>query len=133
MMTLPAFDSGRRSAAKAAAQGRIELRYLDRAGTFRTDELPVHLGRAREAEFVVADPRVSRLHARIDWRNNAFVLVDLSSYGTCVRFNGVPTGVKLRRDDCVLHDGGEIALGPEFGDFSIPTVQFSLALGLGRR
>ena len=72
---------------------------------------------------------MSRLHARIDWRNNAFVLVDLSSYGTCVRFSGAPTELKLRRDDCVLHDGGEIALGPEFGDFSIPTVQFSLALG----
>ena len=129
MMTLPAFDPGRRSAAKPAAKGSLELRYLDQAGTFRTDQLPVHLGRAREAEFVVNDPRVSRLHARIDWRNNAFVLVDLSSYGTCVRFNGAPTELKLRRDDCVLHDGGEIALGPEFGDFSIPTVQFSLALG----
>jgi adenylate cyclase len=133
MMTLPAFGPARRSAAaKPAAQGRLELRYLDQAGGFRTDQLPVHLGRAHEAEFVVADPRVSRLHARIDWRNNTFVLVDLSSYGTCVRFSGAPTELKLRRDDCVLHDGGEIALGPEFGDFSIPTVQFSLVLGKGR-
>ena len=129
MMTLPAIDPGRRPGAKPAAQGSLELRYLDQATSFRTDQLPVHLGRAREAEFVVADPRVSRLHSRIDWRNNAFVLVDLSSYGTCVRFNGAPTELKLRRDDCVLHDGGEIALGPEFGDFSIPTVQFSLVLG----
>jgi class 3 adenylate cyclase len=132
MMTLPAIDPGRRSAgAKPAAKGRIELRYLDLASDFRSDELPVHLGRAPDAEFMVADPRVSRLHARIDWRNNSFVLVDLSSYGTCVRFTGAPTDLKLRRDDCVLHDGGEIALGPRFGDFSIPTVQFSLTLGRG--
>ncbi|MDB5856716.1 MAG: adenylate/guanylate cyclase protein [Ramlibacter sp.] len=129
MMTLPAFDTGRRGAAKPAAEGSIELRYLGLAGTFRSDELPVHLGRASEAEFVVAHPRVSRLHARIDWRNNAFVLVDLSSYGTCVRFSGAPTELKLRRDECVLHDGGEIALGPQFGDFAVPTVVFSLAMG----
>ena len=128
MMTLPAFEPGRKAAARSP-QGRIELRYLDLTGVFGTDKLPVHLGRSNEAEFVVADPRVSRLHARIDWRNNAFVLVDLSSYGTCVRFNGAPTELKLRRDDCVLHDGGEIALGPQFGDFSIPTVQFSLLMG----
>ena len=132
MMTLPAIDPGRRAGVKPAAQGSLELRYLDVHRVFRTDQLPVHLGRAREAEFVVNDPRVSRLHARIDWRNNAFVLVDLSSYGTCVRFSGAPTELKLRRDDCVLHDGGEIALGPEFGDFSIPTVEFSLAVS-GRR
>jgi predicted component of type VI protein secretion system len=110
-------------------QGKLLLRYLDQAVEYTTDQLPVHLGRVREAEFVVADPRVSRLHARIDWRNGAFVLVDLSSYGTCVRFHGAPTELKLRRDDCVLHDSGEIALGPEFGDISIPTVLFELSLG----
>jgi adenylate cyclase len=128
MMTLPAFDHMRANRPRRAPAGTIELRYLDLSGEFATDELPVHLGRAREAEFVVADPRVSRLHARIDWRNNAFVLVDLSSFGTCVRFGGGATEVKLRRDDCVLHDSGEIALGDGFGDWSVPTVQFALKL-----
>ena len=94
--------------------------------------LPADDGRAREAEFLVPDPRVSRLHARIDWHHHGFALVDLSSNGTCVRFQAVQAGLSLRRDECVLHDGGEIALGPEFGDFSIPTVQFSLVLGKGR-
>jgi adenylate cyclase len=88
--------------------------------------LPVHLGRAREAEFLVADPRVSRLHARVDWHNQCFVLVDLSSNGTCVRFQGAPTGLSLRRDECVLHDSGEIALGPDFTEWSVPTVRFEL-------
>ncbi|MCG2591192.1 FHA domain-containing protein [Ramlibacter sp. XY19] len=129
MMTLPAFDPGKRSPFKPVVQGKLQLRYLDQAVEYTTGQLPIHLGRVREAEFVVADPRVSRLHARIDWRNDSFVLVDLSSYGTCVRFQGAPTELKLRRDDCVLHDSGEIALGPEFGDFSIPTVLFELSLG----
>ena len=34
----------------------------------------------------------------------------------------------MRRDDCVLHASGEIALGPDFGDFGVPTIQFTLRL-----
>ena len=128
MMTLPAFEPGKGGQPRPAPEGTIELRYLDVEGSFATHDLPIHLGRAREAEFVVADQRVSRLHCRIEWRKNAFVLVDLSSYGTSVRFNGAPTELKLRREDCVLHDSGEIALGADFGDFSVPTIQFALKL-----
>ena len=129
MMTLPAFDPrGRGLGGRPLAAGTIELRYLDRQQGFGSDDLPIHLGRAREADFPVADPRVSRLHARIDWRNDAFVLVDLSSYGTCVRFSGAPAALKLRREECVLHADGELTLGPDFGDFSVPTLQFTLML-----
>jgi adenylate cyclase len=127
MMTLPAF--GRDSASRRpSASAAIELRWLDQVGAFGSGELPVHLGRAREAEFLVSDPRVSRLHARIEWRNDSFVLVDLSSYGTCVRFQGAPTELRLRRDDCVLHADGELALGPAFADLAVPTIGFTLAV-----
>ncbi|MCC2675605.1 MAG: adenylate/guanylate cyclase protein [Ramlibacter sp.] len=127
MMTLPASDAqmlGLRR--KSAAQGKLTLRYLELAHEFNANEMPVHLGRAREAEFSVPDPRVSRLHARIEWRGQGFVLVDLSSNGTCVRFAGAPTEVRLRRDDCVLHAGGEIGLAADFSDFTTPTVMFEV-------
>jgi adenylate cyclase len=131
MMTLPSFTpNASRTPGRPVPQARIELRLLDLVQEFANDELPVHMGRAREAEFVVQDARVSRLHARIEWRNNSFVLADLSSFGTCVRFDGAPTELKLRREDCVLHDSGEIALGPDFGDWSVPTIQFALKLGV---
>ncbi|MDB5897608.1 MAG: adenylate/guanylate cyclase protein [Ramlibacter sp.] len=129
MMTLPGFGPGELARqARAASQGRIELRYLGLVQDFGSDELPIHMGRAREAEFVIADPRVSRLHARIEWHINSFILSDLSSYGTSVRFQGAPTQQLLRRDECVLHDSGEIALGPDFGDFSVATIQFALSV-----
>ena len=32
----------------------------------------------------------------------------------------------LRRQECVLMAGGEIALGAPFEDFSVPTVSFKL-------
>ena len=91
--------------------------------------MPIYLGRAPEAEFIVNDQRVSRLHASIEWRLGAFVLTDLSSFGTWVRFAGSQTEQALRRDDCVLHGSGEIALGAPFDDFTVPTVSFSLVGG----
>lgn len=107
--------------------GKIELSWLDVNASFPSTALPIHLGRVDEAEFVVSDQRVSRLHARIDWRHGAFVLTDLSSYGTWVRFANSDTELALRRDECVLHGSGEIALGAPFSDFSVPTVSFRLS------
>lgn len=103
----------------------IELKYLDTSQTFKAFDLPVSIGRVRSAQFVVNDPRVSRTHVRIDWRNGSIVLVDVSSYGCWVRFgaaNNAP--VLLRREECVLHGSGVLALGASFSDLSVPTVNF---------
>lgn len=107
--------------------GQIELTWLDASKTFKSFELPIHIGRVREVEFVVNDPRVSRTHARIDWRNGSVMLVDVSSYGCWVRFSGGGSDLLLRREECVLHGHGEIALGSSFADLSAPTVSFSVA------
>lgn len=109
-----------------APRRRIELRSIDITATFTTDQLPIVLGRDSEADFAVSDPRVSRLHARVEWRNGTFYLVDASSYGTWVKFQGNDTAIALRRQDCPLHSAGEIALGSSFDDFSTPIISFSL-------
>lgn len=106
---------------------QIELRWLDTAKTFRSYDLPIHIGRVRNVEFVVNDPRVSREHARIDWRNGSVVLVDISTYGSWIRFAGAGSDLLLRRQECVLHGRGEIALGASFADVSVPTVSFSVS------
>jgi class 3 adenylate cyclase len=105
---------------------QIELSWIDNHKTFNSFDMPIQLGRARELEFVVSDPRVSRTHARIEWRNGSMVLVDVSSYGCWVRFSGDGAGVTLRREECVLHGKGEIALGSPFSDFMATVVAFSL-------
>lgn len=107
--------------------GQIELTWLDKTKTFKAFELPIHIGRVLQAEFVVNDPRVSRSHARIDWRNGSVMLVDVSSYGCWVRFSGGGADFLLRREECVLHGRGEIALGSSFVDLSAPTVSFSVS------
>jgi hypothetical protein len=112
--------------------GQIELAWLDVRSMFRADELPIHLGRVDEAQFVVNDPRVSRLHARIEARQGSCVLVDVSTYGTWVRFHGTAGAsgeIALRRDECVLHGSGEIGLGAPLSDFSAPTISFNTTGG----
>ncbi len=107
--------------------GEIELRWLDVRKRFRSVQLPIHIGRVSQAEFVVNDPRVSRAHARVDWRSGSILLVDVSTYGSWVRFSGGGADLLLRREECVLHGSGEIALGASFSDVSVPTVMFSVS------
>jgi adenylate cyclase len=107
--------------------GAITLSWLDVEAAFVSTELPVYLGRVAEAQFVVSDPRVSRLHAKISWRAGQFHLEDVSSYGTWVRFASGSAIVALRRQECVLLVEGEIALGAPFEDFTVPTVSFKFS------
>lgn len=111
---------------QGSGEGQIQLSWLDQQQGFASSQLPIYLGRAPEAEFIVNEQRVSRLHCGIEWRNGVFVLTDLSSFGTWVRFTGSQTSQALRRAECVLHGSGEIALGAPFDDFTVPTVSFSL-------
>lgn len=125
--TIPAaVDSSFDNGISDVLGGQIELSWLNTHKTFRAFELPVHIGRIRQVEFVVNDPRVSRTHARIDWRNGSVVLIDVSSFGCWVRFSGGGSDLLLRREECVLHGHGEIALGTPFSDLSAPVVVFSV-------
>ena len=133
-LTLPAnlHQLGTRS---ESVFGGIELGWLDTSQAFNLTDLPLKIGRVPEAEFVVNDPRVSRLHASIDIRSGNYVLEDISSYGTWVRFDGAENAISLRRQECLLHSDGEIAMGAPFTDYSAPTVSFKLVDGqmlLGR-
>ena len=119
----PGFVSGERD-----VLGReIQLSWMNTTKVFKAFDLPVSIGRVGTAEFVVNDPRVSRTHVRIDWRNGSIVLVDVSSYGSWVRFGpSTNAPVLLRREECVLHGEGELALGASFTDISVPTVHFAV-------
>ena len=104
---------------------------------FRSSEVPVHVGRSSEAHLYIDDQRVSRLHARIDWIDGSFVLTDVSTFGTWVRFDGSDMSIQLRRDSCVLHGNGELALSLPFTVEDAPRIAFhvtgtNLRLGEGQ-
>ncbi|CAN7357212.1 adenylate/guanylate cyclase domain-containing protein [Acidovorax sp. LjRoot194] len=107
--------------------GQIQFSWHGVDMSFTSSDAPVHVGRANHAQLCINDPRVSRLHARIDWRNSGFVLTDMSSFGTWVRFDGSDAPVRLRRDACILHGTGRIALGVSFNEPSAPVMNFQVA------
>ena len=104
--------------------GTIAMSWRDAEASFTSTQLPIHIGRVAQAQFIVNDPRVSRLHAKIIWRAGKFYLEDVSSYGTWVRFAGGDAVLALRRQECVLLAAGQIALGAPFEDFTVPKVSF---------
>ncbi len=128
LMTMQAsIDSQQDRLDKAVMGGEVELSWLDSHKRFRSSQLPIHIGRVSQAEFVVNDPRVSRAHARIDWRSGSILLIDVSTYGSWVRFSGGGSDLLLRREECVLHGSGVIALGASFSDLTVPTVEFTVS------
>jgi len=59
---------------------------------------------------VVKDSLISRLHARVEYRRGKFMLVDLSTNGTClVSSNGEE--LYVRRDSVQIKGRGMIGLG----------------------
>ena len=117
---------------QSSVLGGIDLSWLDLRAHFKAEDGAVIIGRDETVHFPVQDNRVSRQHAKIEWQTTPsgghFVLSDLSSYGTWVRFAGSSQEVELRRNRCTLTGDGEIALGAPFSDFSVPTVSFSLGV-----
>lgn len=126
LFTMPASLTSSAQSEGSSVPSSIDLSWLDFSARFTVAELPLFLGRDADAQFVVQDPRVSRKHAVIEWRAGQFYLRDMSSYGTWLRFSDNKSIVVLRRQDCVLLQDGEMALGASFDDFTVPTVSFKL-------
>lgn len=91
---------------------------------YQAFDLPLTLGRVRANNIVLADPRVSRTHSKLLWKNGSVVLEDVSSYGTWVQFDGSADAALLRRESCVLHGSGVIGCGCSLSDATCPAVRF---------
>jgi class 3 adenylate cyclase len=74
----------------------------------------VTVGRGEQNELVVPNDVVSRLHARIEYRNGRFSFTDQSTNGSYV-INGAGGVHQVRRDSVVLTGSGAISLGQEPG------------------
>lgn len=86
----------------------------------------VSIGRGAGASLALNDPRVSRMHATLEWRGGQFVLGDASSYGTWVYFGNQSEAVVLRRTECYLVGSGQISAGCERKEGS-PLISFSIS------
>ena len=88
----------------------------------------LHMGRGPENEFVVPDPLASRVHARIEYRRDRFLLIDQSLNGTYLQMHGMKE-VALRRDETVLEKSGIISLGRSTAEHRELCLEFSVQRG----
>jgi class 3 adenylate cyclase len=86
------------------------------------------LGRDAASDIVISDPRASRSHAKIERRRDKFVLVDMSSNGTYITFQG-EAEIALKREEIILRGSGQIAFGHSVNAVSNPEVLNFSVLG----
>jgi len=83
----------------------------------------VVIGRAEESDVIVRGNLISRLHARIDFNRNRFMLTDQSTNGTFVQIVGQEEAF-VRRDTIPISGEGMIGLGKVPDNESPQTLRF---------
>jgi class 3 adenylate cyclase len=98
------------------SKSRLRLSYKGKETIVGPGHELITLGREPSCDVVLTDKKASREHARIERRRGKFVLVDVSSNGTFLRFHGEHE-MALKREEVVLHGRGAISFGhPAGGD-----------------
>jgi len=92
------------------AQVRLCLRHGGKEMILGPGRELIKLGRENSCDIVIADRKASREHARIERRRDKFVLVDVSSNGTFVTFQGEPE-MAVKREEVLLRGRGSISFG----------------------
>ena len=108
-----------------AEPGALRLVWQGKSRLLSITDLPAVIGRSSQSVVLIDDPRVSRLHARLDWHGSSFHLTDLSSNGTTLRLEG-HAALHLRRTACSLHGRGEIGLSGTPGSAGVSTLGFEV-------
>lgn len=85
----------------------------------------LQIGREKTCEWRITDPLASRVHARIEWRADGFVLIDESTNGTWISVDG-QSELALRKSEAPLRGKGRISFGHparEGGEFTVYLVK----------
>ena len=106
---------------------RLELEFHGTMIQINADRPSATLGRQGHNDVVVKDNRVSRSHARIEYRRGKFVLIDQSTNGTFVSIQG-RKNLMLKRDEAQLFGSGVISLGRGIDADSPMAIRFSIKL-----
>ena len=102
---------------------RLRLRFQGQELVLDARRSNVTIGRAEENDVVIKGNLISRLHARIEFTRNKFLLIDQSTNGTFVT-NQEGEESFVRRDSLQLKGEGMIGLGRTPENNSPQTVRF---------
>lgn len=111
-------------------ENRMELRWGDQIIEVGQNRPNVTLGRQSHNDLVINDIRVSRTHARIEYRRGKFLLIDQSTNGTYALIQGEKS-VRLKRDEVPLLGNGVIGLGRKIAQDAsgkIPLIFYKIKL-----
>lgn len=118
---LPTLSIG--SAREKQGARRLRLRFQGQELVLDERRSNVAIGRAEENDVVIKGNLISRLHARIEYSRNKFLLIDQSTNGTFVT-NREGEESFVRRDSLQLKGEGMIGLGRTPETNSPQTVRF---------
>ena len=107
------------------SQSTLTLRHAGREIVMNQSRPAVSLGRDASGDVVIADPKASRNHARIERRRDKFFLADQSTNGTFVTFTG-EAELSLRREELMLRGSGIIVFGHSAAESSAETLEFTI-------
>ena len=88
----------------------LKLKHGARELVLETAGDAVTFGRDATCDFMIADPKASRVHARLEFRRDKFYVVDQSTNGTFVTI-GNDAEMALRREELMLRANGKIVFG----------------------
>ncbi len=103
----------------------LELRFHDHIIEISQARPTVTMGRQRHNDLVVQDNRVSRSHARFEYRGGEFMLIDQSTNGTYVFVKG-KKGMNLKQDELPVEGSGVIGLGRKVTPDSPQAIHFTV-------
>lgn len=116
---------GDRDQHRAVGKTRMELHIGEKIVEVDEAHPFITLGRQIHNDLVIDDKRVSRSHARIEYRRGKFVLIDQSTNGTYVQAEGEETK-HLIYDEMVLDGQGVISLGHKITSDSPEEIRYSI-------
>jgi hypothetical protein len=113
---LPAIALGNAASREKQRVRRLRVRFQGEEIVVDDSRTNIAIGRAEENDIVVKGNLISRLHARIEFNRNKFLLIDQSTNGTFVTTREGEEAF-VRRDSMQLKGEGLIGFGrvPESG------------------
>ena len=112
------------SVAPATAATRLTVSHAGEVQVLDPSHGAFSLGRDAASDIIINDRRASRSHARIERRRDKFVLIDQSTNGTYVAFDG-EAEFALKREEVILRGKGRISFGHAYGEGD-ETVEFQV-------
>lgn len=102
---------------------RLCLRYRGQAYLIDSKAPVISLGRDPSCKLLVENRRVSRLHARIERRDDGYYLVDTSTNGSFLTLQG-RREIMVRKHEALLDGRGIICFGSSANDTASERIEF---------